>query len=314
MPPRCPLAVLELAAVAVVALGRPPAAPVPAPTTFSSLTLVGERWNNGQWAKLDKNGRIVGATTLKRGDSGAELISSPRQSPVLMPLSAGTVLCGANDTTFISSDGGRSWARHLGHDVGLPPSVPAPKWMKREHPGAVFMDVQPIDAYLPGCYKHPQSDCKMASSVTAAADWPYTDWDLENNHSKPQPRVSVGRQKPNTWSGLPVAVLEMCTECGGGAILPDGSYVFLAVVQWGHGRHGNYTCPYTDCCNSVVSFTSKDGLAWTYTATVGAYDESRIYQEGPNECAIVLLKDQKTLVRATQLLSETEIAINRCMY
>ena len=77
------------------------------------------------------------------------------------------------------------------------------------------------------------------------------------------------------------------------------------------------------CCNnSVVAFTSKDTLTWTYSASeyashrhrkcgncfqgetserliviaaVGAYDETRIYQEGPNECDVVLLNDKKTL-------------------
>ena len=91
------------------------------PATFDALTLVGERWNNGQWARLDADGKTVGPLTLKRGDSGAVLILSPRQSPVLFGLSASEVLCGANDTTFLSSDGGRSWARHPGRDVGLPP-------------------------------------------------------------------------------------------------------------------------------------------------------------------------------------------------
>jgi diketogulonate reductase-like aldo/keto reductase len=36
-------------------------------TRFSSLTLVGERWNNGQWARLDADGKMVGPATLKRG-------------------------------------------------------------------------------------------------------------------------------------------------------------------------------------------------------------------------------------------------------
>ena len=257
-------------------------------TAFSSLTLVGERWSNGQWARLDADGKVVGPTTLKRGDSGAVLISSPRQSPALAVMSASTVLCGANDTTYTSKDGGRSWARSLGRDVGLPPSVPAPKWMKRKHPGAVFMDVQPIDAYLLGCYRAPKGDCKMASSVTATADWAYTDWGL-TNHSTPVAWRSAGRAQPNTWSGLPAAVSELCTECGGSARLQDGSYIFLAVVQF------EKACPYTDCCNSVVAFASVDGLRWNYTSTVGAYDTTRLYQEGPNECDIVLLGDKKTL-------------------
>jgi hypothetical protein len=256
-------------------------------TWFSSLTLVGERWNNGQWARLDADGKMVGPATLKRGDSGAVLISSPRQSPVLVPLTASVVLCGANDTTQISLDGGRSWARSPGGDVGLPPSVPAPRWMKREHPGAMFMDVQPVDAFLPGCYRQPKSKCQMASSVTAVADWKYVDWGIANH--TPQARQSVGRQRPNTWAGLPAVVSELCTECGGGTQLPDGSFIYLAVVEF--ADH----CPYIGCCNSVVAFASADGLAWNYTATVGLYDQTRVYQEGPNECDVVLLGDNKTL-------------------
>ena len=108
-------------------------------TSFSSLTLVGERWNNGQWQRLNPNGTIVGnfeLPMLQRGDPGAELIISPRQSPGLLALSASMVLCSANDTTQISTDGGRSWERSPGHDVQLPPSIPAPEWMKQLDPGA----------------------------------------------------------------------------------------------------------------------------------------------------------------------------------
>lgn len=107
-------------------------------TTFSSLTLVGERWDNGQWQRLNPNGTIVGnfkLPMLKRGDPGAELIISPRQGPGLLALSGSTVLCSANDTTQISTDGGRSWARSPGRSVQLPPSVPAPRWMQRLDPG-----------------------------------------------------------------------------------------------------------------------------------------------------------------------------------
>ena len=55
-------------------LGSPPTA------TFSSLTLVGERWDNGQWSALDKAGHMVGPP-LKRGDKGAVAIESARESP-----------------------------------------------------------------------------------------------------------------------------------------------------------------------------------------------------------------------------------------
>eukprot|EP01047_Picozoa_sp_COSAG01_P048095 COSAG01_NODE_4654_length_4843_cov_125.531395_4_plen_94_part_00 len=89
----------------------------------------------------------------------------------------------------------------------------------------------------------------------------------------------------------------LCTSCGGGAQLSDGSYVYLAVVQFGPIWQ---TQPVVDkskravyCNNSVAAFTSTDGLNWRYTAAVGLYDEARIYQEGPNECDVVLLKDNR---------------------
>lgn len=139
------------------------------------------------------------------------------------------------------------------------------------------MDVQPIEAFLEGCYPPgPGKVCQLATSVTATANWSYVDWGMAANI--PQARRTVGRKQPNTWSGLPAPVSELCTTCGGGTQLPDGSYVFLVVVEYGHD------CPYTDCCNSVVAFTSADGLSWHYTADVGSYNHTRVYQEGPNEC------------------------------
>jgi hypothetical protein len=57
----------------------------------------------------------------------------------------------------------------------------------------------------------------------------------------------------------------LCTSCGGGAQLADGSYVYLAVVQYNRtwvdvdGQRKEAPC----CNNSVVAFTSKDTLIWT---------------------------------------------------
>ena len=90
--------------------------------TFSSLTLVGERWDNGQWSRVDLDGHPVGPP-LKRGDPGATLISSPRQSPDCVALSPTAVVCTANSTAMASTDGGRQWARVAGGVV--PPSIPA---------------------------------------------------------------------------------------------------------------------------------------------------------------------------------------------
>lgn len=52
-------------------------------------------------------------------------------------------------------------------------------------------------------------------------------------------------------------------------------------------------------CHCVLLITGvceqPDALTWTYSAIVGRYDPRRIYQEGPNECDVVLLKDKRTL-------------------
>jgi len=88
----------------------------------------------------------------------------------------------------------------------------------------------------------------------------------------------------------------LCTSCGGGAQLADGSYVFVIVTQFGPDWVAGDKSAAAPCCNnSVVSFASQSGLTWEYTATVGLYDPSRVYQEGPNEADVVLLKDKKTL-------------------
>ena len=70
------LALLQLALLTGAGAGRG----APAPASFSSLTLVGERWENGEWSALDSAGHAVGPP-LKRGDPKAMLIASPRQYP-----------------------------------------------------------------------------------------------------------------------------------------------------------------------------------------------------------------------------------------
>ena len=268
--------------------------------TFSSVTLVGERWDNGEWGELDAHGHMVGPP-LKRTDPKAQLIASPRESPDLLVLSETTVICTANDSVFASTDAGRSWTRAEGHEHTLGSGyVPSPEWL-RQNESAIrsrFMEVQPVRAYVEGCYPDP-INCSEVTTVTADPAKPYVDWGLSASGDTPKAFHTVGRKAPNVWRGLPKGVTMMCTSCGGGAQLADGSFVYLAVVQYGPIWQ---TQPVVDkskrapCCNnSVVSFVSIDGLDWEFTATVGLYDEQRIYQEGPNECDVVLLKDNNTL-------------------
>ena len=283
----CPLGPLLVFA----ALGSPPAA------TFSSLTLVGERWDNGQWSALDKAGHMVGPP-LKRGDKGAVAIESARESPDLLRLSETTILCSANDTVMSSSDGGRSWSKHGGNPGLAAGYIPAPMWLKsKESMPVLLMDVQPVDAYVKGCYPM-TPNCTEVTTVTAATDKQYVDWGLSASGA-PVAVTTAGRKGANVWRGLPVATGLFATSAGGGVQLLDGSYVYLAVVQFGplwqvHPKVDKSKL--AKCCNnSVASFASKDGLDWVYQSTVDLYDEARIYQEGPSECDIVLLKDGKTL-------------------
>ena len=271
-------------------------APSAAPATFSSLTLVGERWDNGVWGPLNAEGHSDPATrTLKRGDPGAQLITSPQQSPDLLRLSATTVLCTANDTVFASTDAGRSWEvlpyGSVGRGAQLGSGyIPSPAWLRQNESSTMqplWMSVQPVDAYVKGCYPR-GGNCSAATSVTADPAKQYFDWGLSKSGGLPQALKTVGRRSPNVWHGLPAGVTEFCTSCGSGTQLADGSFIYLVVVQF--GPVGG------PCCNnSVVAFTSTDGLDWKYSSTAGPYDERRLWQEGPNECDVVLLKDKKTL-------------------
>ena len=292
--------------MAILPLLLLPAAAAVSAATFSSLTLVGERWDNGAWSELDADGHEVGPP-LKRGDPKAQLITSPQQSPDLLRLSATTVLCTANDTVMASTDAGRSWTRvsEAVKRASTPEQIgggyiPSPAWLRTNESAimeSLWMSIQPVSAYVEGCYPL-TPNCSAATSVTADAAKQYVDWGLAGG--APQALKSVGRKSPNVWSGLPHGgVTEMCTSCGSGIQLADGSFVYLVVVQFGPVWQ---TQPVVDktkrapCCNnSVVSFTSPDGLEWVYGGTVGLYDEQRLWQEGPNECDVVLLKDKKTL-------------------
>eukprot|EP01051_Picozoa_sp_SAG22_P000915 SAG22_NODE_30_length_28348_cov_12.488584_12_plen_286_part_00 len=271
---------------------------VAASATFSSLTLVGERWDNGVWGPLDAEGHSDPATRkLKRGDPKAQLIESPQQSPDLLRLSATTVLCTANDTVFASTDAGRSWELLPGgglHNQLASGYIPSPAWLRQNESStmqSLWMAIEPVSAYVKGCYPL-GGNCTATTSVTADAAKKYVDWGLSKQPGElPLALTTVGRKSPNVWSGLPQGVTEFCTSCGGGTQLADGSFVYLVVVQFGPVDQLKAPC----CNNSVAAFTSIDGLDWKYSGTAGLYDERRLWQEGPNECDVVLLKDKKTL-------------------
>jgi hypothetical protein len=97
---------------------------IKAKVSFASLTQVGQRWDNGQWGKVDGAGKEIPGScpgkSCTRNTPGVTLITSPRESPVLLAFGPKVVLCTANDTVQTSSDGGRSWKRYPGRSVSSP--------------------------------------------------------------------------------------------------------------------------------------------------------------------------------------------------
>jgi hypothetical protein len=274
--------------------------------TFDWLTKVGENNVTGRWGKLDAHGVQIpntcgdnSSTPCSRGEPGTTLLQSPDSSPRLLVLSPTAVVAMANNTAQISVNGGRSWSIYTDgsslqgcshHGRGgscadiYDPYIPAPVSLN----GSGFMDIRPVPAYPPSC-KTAGVNCKPVSPVIASDENIYLDWRL-SPAGLPVIIRSIGRRRL-VWGGLPASVSMFCTECGGGAQLSDGSFVFLVAVQHTDPRADPYAC----CNNSVWAFTSRDGLEWTYTASVATMGHTRKYQEGFSENSVVLLKDNKTL-------------------
>ena len=196
---------------------------------------VGEQWDNGEWGKLDPNGKEIPDTclakTCTRDTAGVTLISSPRESPVLLVLapddSGAVVICTANDTVQTSTDGGRHWKRYPGPTVGIPPHVPGPKFAANRP----FLDIQVIDAYPLGCSMKNLTDCVPVTSFKAASNKTYYDWSL-TPMGAPDLRITHGRDVVPIWKGLPWPAAMLCTSCGGGAQLTDGSYIYLGAILY----------------------------------------------------------------------------------
>lgn len=238
---------------------------------FTALTLVGEYWKGG----LVVNGVVE---------------ICPRSPPNLLAI-GDEVLITANGTIRKTLDFGSNWSLGTDKDSSLTPVVPAAPWLRKIWPDARWMDVQPVAAYVCWSPGHTGMPCAANGTILADPKKEYIDWGVGDMlHS------TLGRPRPNRWIGLPAPVSEFCTSCGGGVQLRDGSYVYLVVVWFGpNWRADNHSLSAPCCNNSVLAFTSPDGLDWRYSGTVAAYNESRAYQEGPNECDVVLLKDGKTL-------------------
>ena len=299
------LLLLAVLPIAVSAPPRPPTAAAAA-VSFDALAKVGESWLRGRWGRLDARGvQIVGtcgdngSKPCIRGEPGTTMLQSPGSSPRLLVLSSTAIIGMAGekpdyvgrwqDRAQISTDGGRAWSRYAaeGRADIYDPYIPSPSWLNN----AGFMDIRPVPAYPASCAT--PTHCMPASPVIAPDDNEYLDWQLSPDGLPVINRSGAGRRRKgaNSWGGMPVPVSMFCTECGGGTQLPDGSFVFLVAVQHTDPRRNPHTC----CNNSVWAFVSRDGRAWTYTATVAQYPVSRIYQEGFSENSVVLLKDNKTI-------------------
>lgn len=134
-------------------------------------------------------------------------------------------------------------------------------------------------------------------AIVAPDNHTYCDWGLDDKTKLPVVFCYKGRAgHTNVWSGLPSYVSEFCTDCGQGAQLADGTFVFIVTVRfgpdWDPANHKQAAL----CCNSsVATFRSQDGLDWKFSSMAMPFDPSAGYEEGPNELALVLLKDKKTL-------------------
>ena len=227
----------------------------------------------------------------------------PRSPPSLLPFTDDILLAAANGTMLITKDGGRSWGRS-GLPTELNPSIPPPPWRERiGEPGeptvakAVWVDINPVDVYLcdyPG--KPACSTVTPPPPIVAPDNHTYCDWGISDKTELPFVVCFKGRQgRTNSWSGLPSYVSEFCTDCGQGLQLADGTFVFIVTVRFGPDWDPSHKKAAPCCDSSVATFRSEDGLDWKFSSMAFAFDPSAGYEEGPNELALVLLKDNKTL-------------------
>jgi hypothetical protein len=206
------------------------------------------------------------------------------------------------------------------------PFLQPPKWRQRIGPAgkpataaAKWVGVSPGYGYM--CDYPKKGPCDRATTppapVVGAANHSYCDWGIDDTTKLPV--VYCGEREGiavQTWSGLPIVASEFCIGCGNGLQLPDGSFVWIMVVQMSPDWQPKDVClqnsssplckPIPCCNNSVVSYRSEDGLNWHYSATVGSSElldptTGKKYGEGPNECTLVLLKDEKTLWAAMRV-------------
>ena len=113
------------------------------PVTFSTLTNLGDFWLGGE------NGPAPWGTHVVE--------VCPRSPPNLLPFTEDTLLCTANGTMMLTTDGGKSW-NHSGLPEVMRPFLQPPKWrMRIGHAGhfgnetsaaAKWVGVNPVGTYI----------------------------------------------------------------------------------------------------------------------------------------------------------------------
>ena len=153
-----------------------------------------------------------------------------------------------------------------------------------------------------GCYhdfgtQTPTTPTWHADGATSWSSPNHSTWRLLPNDSLVERREFATM----SFSGLPYPSFEnhFCKyglRFGGtaGVVLPaaDGGRTFLqtAIVNWPDQSAND------SVATSIVVFSSRDGLAWTYLSTVAAAKDNPTGDEGPNEHALELLADGSLLV------------------
>ena len=232
---------------------------------FESVTKVGSRWS---------------ATDCHNGDCRYD----PTHSIAFDPMH---ILVQANVSVFGSTDGGKNFAlvsRQWHHGLGNP-SVPEPR------DGDVLCNFMTADFGSAGVnIVHPHTTFTSNSGFQWCVN--LTSQRFTNKS------LTSGKYSQATYTGLPYRTTQFPVNAGGVTKLTDGSYVSLVPV-WFVPTKANNTVPVPagPCCNnSVVAFRSDDAKHWSFLSFVAQkVDMDWPSEEGPNECDITLLKDNRTL-------------------
>jgi hypothetical protein len=232
---------------------------------FESVATVGSRWS---------------ATDCHNGDCRYDPTWTIAFDPV-------HILVQANLSTFRSTNGGLSFSRvsqQWHHGLGNP-SVPEPP------DGDLLCSFMTADFGYAGVdIPHPHTKFTSPSGHQWCVN--LTSQRFSNKS------LTTGKYSQAVYTGLPYRTAQFPVNAGGITRLADGSFVSIVPV-WFVPTTANNTFPVPPgpCCNgSVVAFRSDDAKNWSFTAFVAQkVDMDWPSEEGPSECSLTLLKDNRTL-------------------